>query len=53
MKLAALLLPLLTAAALAEECGDRSCGCAGCGTVAHVPFVEKGDVATATAPGWG
>ncbi|OHF01190.1 hypothetical protein CORC01_03505 [Colletotrichum orchidophilum] len=51
MKFAAVVLPLVPAA-LAAEC-VRDSGCAGCGQVASVSYVQNGNIFTATAPSYG
>ncbi|KAK7227578.1 hypothetical protein V2G26_015581 [Clonostachys chloroleuca] len=51
MRISALVFALLPAS-MAAEC-TRNCGCAGCGVVSSVSFVQSGSKWTATAPNWG
>ncbi|KAF2967263.1 hypothetical protein GQX73_g6317 [Xylaria multiplex] len=51
MKLAVAVLSLLPAALAVDTCVVE-CGCAGCGQVASVSFVQSGNAQVATAAGW-
>ncbi|KAH8896160.1 hypothetical protein GQ53DRAFT_819297 [Thozetella sp. PMI_491] len=51
MKAITAILALLPAALAADTC-VAECGCAGCGQVASVSFVQDGDEQVATAAGW-
>ncbi|KAI3331180.1 hypothetical protein F4824DRAFT_297023 [Ustulina deusta] len=51
MKLTTAILALLPAALAVDTCVSE-CGCAGCGQVASVSFVQSGDALVATATGW-